>query len=96
MLVAIAAAAELHGSVAIALAVAIAVVVAVSVAIAVAVAVEYNSFISIENKHTPGYLLLKQDPESLVHNSDLLNFIPCELDLTSIPFYNTTILTYKI
>ena len=54
MLVAIATAAELHGSVAIALAVAIAVVVAVSVAVAVAVAVEYNSCISIEKNHTTG------------------------------------------
>ena len=47
---------------------------------------EYNSFISIEDKHTPGYLLLQKYPESLLHNLGLLKFIPCELDLTSSPF----------
>ena len=38
---------------------------------------EYNACQSIEDKHNPGYLLLQQDPESRVHNSDLLNLIPC-------------------
>ena len=57
---------------------------------------EYNYFISVEDKHTPGYLLLRKDPESYIHNSDLLNLIPCELDFTSTPFCDTTILTYEI
>ena len=42
---------------------------------------EYNSRLSIEDKHTPGSLLLRQDPEDHIHNSDLINLIPCELDL---------------
>ena len=33
--------------------------------------------ISIEYKHTPGYLLLQQDPERNIHNSDFLDLIPC-------------------
>ena len=43
---------------------------------------EYNYCLSIEDKHTQGYLLIQQDTESDIHNSDLLNLIPCELDLT--------------
>ena len=57
---------------------------------------EYNSHLSIEDKHTPGSLLLRQDPEGHIHNSDLLNIIPCELDLTSTPFRDETIITYDI
>ena len=57
---------------------------------------EYNSRLSIEDKHTPGSLLLRQDPEGHIHDSDLLNLIPCELDLTSTPFSDTTIITYEI
>ena len=57
---------------------------------------EYISCIPIEDKHNPGYLLLQQDPESLIHNSDLLKLIPCELDLTSTPFSDAKILTYEI
>ena len=55
---------------------------------------EYNYRLSIKYKHTPGYLLLQQDPEILIHNSDLLNLIPCKLDLTYTPFHDTTIITY--
>ena len=44
---------------------------------------EYNSRLSREDKHTPGYLLLCQDPEGHIHDSELLHLIPCELDLTS-------------
>ena len=55
---------------------------------------KYYSHLSIEDKHTPGYLLLQQDNESLVHNSDLLNLIPFELDITSTPFSDKTIITY--
>ena len=57
---------------------------------------EYNYLLSIEDKHTPDYLLLQQDPEIHVHHLDLLNFIPCELDLTPTPIFDTTILTYEI
>ena len=56
----------------------------------------YNSSISMEDKHTPCYLLLLQDPESHINNSDFLKFITCELDLTSTPFSDTTILKYEI
>ena len=51
---------------------------------------------SIEDKHTPVSLLLRQDPEGHIHNSDLLNLIPCELDLTSTPFIDETIIIYDI
>ena len=42
------------------------------------------------------YLLLWQDPEGRIHYSDLLNLIPCELDIKSTPFSDTTIITYDI
>ena len=48
------------------------------------------------DKHTPGSLLLWQDPESHIHNSDLLKLIPGELDITSTPFRDETIITYDI
>ena len=57
---------------------------------------EYNSRLSIEDNHTTGYLLPWQDPEGHIHDSDLLNLIPFELDLTSTPFWDTTIITYDI
>ena len=57
---------------------------------------EYNSCLSIEDKHTPCYLPFQQDPEIPIHNSDLLNFIPCEIDITSTTFINSEVLTYKI
>ena len=57
---------------------------------------EHNYSLSIENKHNPGFLLLQQDPESIIHNLDLFNLITCEIDLTATPFSNTTILTYDI
>ena len=57
---------------------------------------EYNFCLSIEYKHFSGSLLIQQDPERHVFNTDLLNFIPCELYLTSTTFFNTTILTYEI
>ena len=43
---------------------------------------EYNYRLSIEDKHT--------------HESDLLNLIPCELDIISTPFIDTKIITYEI
>ena len=54
---------------------------------------EYKPHLSIEEKHTPGALLLQQYPESYIHHSDLLNFIPCKLDLISTPFFDKTIFT---
>ena len=57
---------------------------------------EYNSSLSIEDKRTPGYLIIRQDPETHIHNPDLLNLIPCEIYLTSTPFRDTKILTYEI
>ena len=57
---------------------------------------EYNSCISIEDKHNKGSLLIRQDPGSRVPCSYLLNLIPCELGLKSIPFFYTKILTYEI
>ena len=47
---------------------------------------EYNYCLSIEDKHTPGSLLLCKYPEGHIHDSDLLNLIPCKLDLTYTPF----------
>ena len=40
----------------------------------------FNKYIScpfIEYKHTPGSLLIQQYPKILIHNTDLLNLIPC-------------------
>ena len=58
--------------------------------------IEYNSSLSIEDKHTPGSLLLWQDPDGRIHDSDLLNLTPCKLDLTSTPFSDETIIAYEI
>ena len=55
---------------------------------------EYNYRISIEDKHTPGSLLLRQYPESRIYESDLLKLIPCELDITSTPYSDTKIIAY--
>ena len=57
---------------------------------------EYNSPISIEDNHTPGSLILQQDPERRVHNSDLLNLIPFKVDIISTPFSDENILIYEI
>ena len=57
---------------------------------------EYNSFLSMKDKHNTGSLLLKQDPESLLCHSELINLIPCEHDLTYTPFHDTIIITYEI
>ena len=57
---------------------------------------EYNSRLSIEYKHTSGSLLLRQYPEGHIHDSDLLNLIPCELYITYTPFSDETIITYDI
>ena len=54
---------------------------------------EYNSRLSIEDNHTSVDLLLRQDPEIHINKSDLLNFIPCELDLTYTTFCGTNILS---
>ena len=47
---------------------------------------EYNSCLSIEDKNNPGSLTFRQDPGVHIHDSDLLNLISCQLDLTSTPF----------
>ena len=57
---------------------------------------EYNSRLSIEDKRTPGSLLLRQYHEGHINDSDLLNLIPCKLDLTSTTFSYETIITYEI
>ena len=57
---------------------------------------EYIFRLYIEDKHTLGSLLVRKDPESLIHNSDLINLILYELDLTSTPFSDTKIITYEI
>ena len=57
---------------------------------------EYDSCLSIEDKHTLGSLILWQDTESHIHNSDLLNLITCELDITSNQFSDTKTITYEI
>ena len=57
---------------------------------------EYNSRLSIADKHPTGSLLIRQYPEVHIHDSDLLNLIPCEIDLTSTPFSDETIITYDI
>ena len=57
---------------------------------------EYNSRISIEDKHTLVSLLLIQYLESCIYNSNLLNLIPCEIDLKTTSFNDTTIITYEI
>ena len=57
---------------------------------------EDNSRLYIEYKHTPGSLPLQQYPEVHIYDSDLLNLIPCELDLTSTPCSDEIIITYDI
>ena len=57
---------------------------------------EYNYFLSINDKHTPGSLPLVQDTESCIHYSYLPDLIPCELDLTYTPFCDTKIITCEI
>ena len=47
---------------------------------------EYNYCIYIDEKHAPGSLLIQKHHESLLRNSDLLNLVPCELDITSTQF----------
>ena len=56
---------------------------------------EYNSFLYLEEKHTPGSLLIQKYLEGNIHNSDLHNLIPCQLDISSTPFIDTKIITIK-
>ena len=51
---------------------------------------------SIEDKHTPSYLLLRKYSEGNIHDPYFLNLIPCELDLTSTPFSDSKIIIYDI
>ena len=57
---------------------------------------EYNYCLSIEDKNTTGSLLLRKDTEGNIQDSDLLNLIPYELDLTSTTFSDETMITYDI
>ena len=57
---------------------------------------EYNYCLSIEDKHTTHSLPLQKYTEIHVHNSYLLNLIAYELDTTSTPLIDTTIITYEI
>ena len=57
---------------------------------------EYTYHISKEDNHTPGYLPLRQDHKIHIHNLDLFNLIPFELDIISTQFCDTKILTYEI
>ena len=57
---------------------------------------EYNSCLSIEDNQNLVSLILQQDPEGHTHDSDLFKLIPCELDLTSTPFRDETIIAYDI
>ena len=50
----------------------------------------------MEHKHNPGYLVFQLDTEIILHSSDLINLIPCELGLTSNTFCDKKILTYDI
>ena len=50
----------------------------------------------MEDNHTPGSLLLQKNLESHPRHPDLLNLIPCEPNITTTPFCDTTIITYKI
>ena len=57
---------------------------------------KYNYRLSTEENHTPGSLLIQQDTESLIHDSDLLNLITCEIYLTSNKCFDATMTTYDI
>ena len=57
---------------------------------------EYNYCISIEYKHNIGFSPLQKYPESIIHNSDLLNLIPCKPDITSTTYSDTTISNMKL
>ena len=57
---------------------------------------EYNSSLSIEDNHTPGSLLIKQYPESILHHLDSINLISYELDLISTQFFYITMITNEI
>ena len=57
---------------------------------------EYNYCLSIEDQQNTGSLIFQQDPENIIHNSDLLNLIPRKMDITSTPFCDTKFITYEI
>ena len=50
----------------------------------------------MEDIHTPSYLPLQQYPDSILHHSNQINLIPCELDLKSTPFGDIKIIIYEI
>ena len=57
---------------------------------------EYIYCLYIKDKHNPGSLLFQKNPEGHIHYSDLLNLIPCEIDLTSTSFIDETMIIYDI
>ena len=57
---------------------------------------EYNSRLYIEYKRTTGSLLLRQDPEGHIHESDIINLIMNDIYLTFNIFSDTTIIPYAI
>ena len=57
---------------------------------------ECNYRLFVEENNNSSYLLLKRDPESLIHNSDILSLIPCDLGITFTPICDTTIHIYEI
>ena len=57
---------------------------------------EYSYSLYTEEKHNPSSLLLQQDSKIIFHNLDILNLIPCELDIALTPFLDTKILTYEM
>ena len=57
---------------------------------------EYNYRLSIEDKHTLCYLLLRKYPEGHIYDSYLLNLITRKLDLISNTFSNIKITKYNI
>ena len=57
---------------------------------------EYIYFIYTEDNNTLIYLLIQQYPESIINNLDMINLVPCELDLTPIPFWDSSMITYVI
>ena len=56
---------------------------------------EYKSRLSIIDNHILGSLLLRQYYEGLINNSELLNLISCELDLTPTQFSDIQSITYE-
>ena len=57
---------------------------------------EYRYRVYIEDRHTTVYLIVQQDSESLIHNSDILNLVPYYINLTYTPFCDANISHIKL